>query len=380
MKFIFIIDKLARGGAPMHLRQLLPALKERGDMPVLFTLKDDFNISPEFEEKGIEVINLNIDKVVSLKSFWSLFKIIRHIRHKSPDCSEKGIKNNQNIIVVSYLFSSTMLGYMLKTVYPYFKYVVAWRDTGYWLDDRRREWLVKACRKADGLTANSDAVLNAASSITGANCPPVYKIYNGVTLPEIDFSAKKYKKEKKSKKLVLGMMARFCPEKGHDILVKSADELRNAGMEFSVMLGGEGETLQSIKDMVAEYGLNDYFDFVGKVDDIGPFYEKIDVLVAPSRSEGFSNSILEAMAYGIPVVGTIAGGIPEAVVKNETGLLFNVGNYESLTEKITMLINDRKYLLELGLNARKRVEDHFSTATMAEKMAAAFTKILERCS
>jgi glycosyltransferase involved in cell wall biosynthesis len=147
------------------------------------------------------------------------------------------------------------------------------------------------------------------------------------------------------------------------------------GFEINIMLGGDGEYESVIKDLCNKLDLNNYVKFCGRVDNTGTFFDSIDILAAPSLSEGFSNTILEAMSYGIPVVGSEVGGIPEQVFDNETGLLFECGNVEKLYNALVALVKDKEKREQLGTNARTVVEERFTVDKMAENMIEAFEKI-----
>jgi len=86
----------------------------------------------------------------------------------------------------------------------------------------------------------------------------------------------------------------------------------------------------------------------------------LDIFILPSISEGLPNVILEAMACSVPVIASRVGGIPEVIVNRENGLLVSPQNTRALTEAILTLTDDNGLRTQMGENARKRVQSHFS--------------------
>ena len=93
----------------------------------------------------------------------------------------------------------------------------------------------------------------------------------------------------------------------------------------------------------------------------------MDVYVLSSLTEGISNSLLEAMATGLPVVATETGGNPEVVVDGDSGLLFTVGDDSRLKEHLLALESRREWRWQIGQRARRRVRDEFSIDSMVRK-------------
>jgi len=101
----------------------------------------------------------------------------------------------------------------------------------------------------------------------------------------------------------------------------------------------------------------------------------MDAYVLCSLTEGISNSLLEAMATGLPVAVTAAGGNPEVVVQGDSGLLFPIGDFRQLTE-LLLLLKTRKELDEkLGQNALRRVREHFSLDSMVRKYEQVYESV-----
>ena len=104
------------------------------------------------------------------------------------------------------------------------------------------------------------------------------------------------------------------------------------------------------------------------VDDAAELYAAADAFVLPSVSEGLSNSLLEAMASGLPVIASAVGGTAETVEDGKTGLLFGKDDDKKAAEQIRRIINDEELRVRLGTGARREVERRYSIARVAERL------------
>lgn len=104
------------------------------------------------------------------------------------------------------------------------------------------------------------------------------------------------------------------------------------------------------------------------VDDAAPLYAAADVFVLPSVSEGLSNSLLEAMASGLPVIASAVGGTAQTLVDGKTGLLFDKDDEKTAAEQIRRIINDNELRTQLGAAARLEVERRYAMSRVVERL------------
>ncbi len=161
-------------------------------------------------------------------------------------------------------------------------------------------------------------------------------------------------KESLNYPLVFGYIGRNDYDKGTDILLK-AYKLR----KFKLVLAGNFKNSEFLKHNV---------EYLGFVNDISLFFRKIDVLILPSRREGLPRVILEAFSFGIPVIASNVGGIPEIVKENYNGFLFNSENVQQLLEKIEFLENNPNLILQMSSNCIRTIEEKFLKQHMLERM------------
>ncbi len=134
------------------------------------------------------------------------------------------------------------------------------------------------------------------------------------------------------------------------------------GYNIELSIGGNGD-IKRLKSSIKRLGLEKYIHFLGWIDDTSRdrLLKQTDIFILPSYAEGMPMSILEAMAYGIPVVSTLVGGIPELVKDEDSGILFNPGDLMKLYECIARLINSEGLRDAFGTKARNIIIKKHST-------------------
>jgi len=230
---------------------------------------------------------------------------------------------------------------------------------------RRQQWLVR--RLAPHVSAYvsvSSASSRATESALALPAGSVRTIYNGVPLPT-ELAARTEPAEP-----VIGAVSRFSPEKGIDVLLEAFARVKRGRL----VLIGEGDERPRLEALTDTLGLADRVWFEGWW--TGPWTAKwaFDVLVVPSRSEGFGLTVVEAMLAGIPVVATQVGGIPELIEQERTGLLVPPDDPAALADAITRVIEHRGLALERAAAARADARERFSPAAMAANYEALYAE------
>ena len=161
-------------------------------------------------------------------------------------------------------------------------------------------------------------------------------------------------------------VARFVGVKRHADLVVAASLLRRQGLDFRLVLAGDGPTRPAIQRLVAEHGLYDVTSFTGSLElpDIAHLLAEAFAFCLPSAGEGMPGSVLEAMACQLPVVGTRVNGIEDLVVEGETGLLVAPAAPEALALALATLLQDPALARQLGEAGRRRAERRFGIDRM----------------
>jgi glycosyltransferase involved in cell wall biosynthesis len=235
------------------------------------------------------------------------------------------------------------------------------------------------------MVGNADAVSRELVEIDGLAIDKVGTIHNGVDLERFRPERSAFWRAHygwKDDEVVFGMVANFFGYKRHVDFVEAAAMLhRRFPFARFVMVGKDRGELPAVRAAIAGSGLNDFIQVAPSTSRPEDLYAAMDVLVACSDSEGFSNVILEAMASGKPVIATAAGGNVEAVVEGRTGFLVACRSPSGLAQAAECLLEDRGLRELMGRNARQRAEEHFSVLKMVRAHEQLYARLLEqRCS
>jgi len=179
------------------------------------------------------------------------------------------------------------------------------------------------------------------------------------------------------KELLIGMVGRFSPGKGHEEFLFAAKELNKKYFSLKFMIvgepsRGENEYADTIKKLALDYQLKNLI-FTGYRTDTPEVLSAFDIFVFPSHAEAFGIALAEAMAMGKPSVGSNAEGILDIAIDSETSLLFENKNSEDLLRKISLLIDSPELRKRFSTAARKRAAQHFDI----EKLTDDVIKIYE---
>jgi sugar transferase (PEP-CTERM/EpsH1 system associated) len=217
----------------------------------------------------------------------------------------------------------------------------------------------------------------------GISKQKVTQIINGVDTeqfkPAEETQAEKIKFGFKPDSFIIGIVGRLDPVKDHETLFRAFKVFSDKNPESSYLVVlGKGQLEDRLKTVARELDISKKIIFAGDEVPIPEFYRCMDVYVLPSIFEGISNTILEAMASGLPVITTRVGGNTELVEDGQTGFLFNTGDYRSLAEKLTVYFMNSTLAREHGLAGRARTEKQFSVSEMVNKYEKIYTSLLLR--
>ncbi|NUM81254.1 glycosyltransferase, partial [bacterium] len=153
------------------------------------------------------------------------------------------------------------------------------------------------------------------------------------------------------------LVGRRQPQKGVDLLLHAVKELKSIGLEekFEVQLCGADSPGHDYKALAFELGVSHLVHFLPFQKDMKQFYNDAHCFLLPSRGEGLSNALLEAMAMELPVIATRVSGTPEVVTDGKDGILIPPDSVGALVEKMKQIILYSELRQILGRNARFRV-------------------------
>ncbi len=193
-------------------------------------------------------------------------------------------------------------------------------------------------------------------------------------VPRVDWEAGKLIDEKRPRILYHGRVDR---RKGAlDLLEAFAELLKETAAEPQLVYSGIGPDFEAVKERIAELNLSGNVEMLNYVDyeNVPQIYQKTDVFASPTYAEGFSNTILEAMASGLPIVSTHAVGVVDCLRDGENGLLVEIGSIAALKNALRRVLEDRNLRAEIAANALEECRRVYSW----EKIGRQIIEIYER--
>lgn len=187
---------------------------------------------------------------------------------------------------------------------------------------------------------------------------------------ESDFYQLPFVKPAKSRQLVC--VGRLCEQKGQVLLIEAARVIHDRGVDFRLVLAGDGEMRAVLETLIKLYGLTDKVSITGWIssDQVREEILASRALVLPSFAEGLPVVIMEAMSLRRPVISTYIAGIPELVQNNLTGWLVPAGSLDQLIDAMMLVIESSpEKLEELGMQAYQRVVERHNIDVEASKLA-----------
>ncbi len=353
-RVLWLIKGLAVGGAERLLAMSLPYLnRSMFDYQVAYFLTHKDELVPEFEQAGIPVFCLNINKSYNLGAILRLVRLLRQqkieILHiNSPHAGILGRVAAHLAGVKAVVYTEHMplerqnrlaqLGNLLT--YPL----------------------------NDTTVAVSDAVLHSVLDRQIIKRGTYVTIHNGVDLNAIATAGMCQTPLRESLGIaahhqVVGNVANLYPGKGHQYLLEAARLVLNQCPDVTFVIVGKEkrkEDLERLQELARRLRIQDRVIFTGFRRDVFQLMATFDVFVLPSLWEGFGIVLLEAMALGKPVVGTDVGGIPEVIDNGLNGFLVEPRNPQQLAEKILELLRNETLRNQMGQNGMQKVRDRFS--------------------
>lgn len=289
----------------------------------------------------------------------------------------KRFLRSQNVQLVQTFFESSDLwaGFVVKATSGA-KLVWSRRDMGILRERKHRIAYRLMSRLPDAVFAVSERVRRYCIEEDGISPTRVETVYNGINLKEWQDNRSRARDASETVVATVGNIRRV---KGHDLLIRAAAMIAPSFPRVSFRVAGEvlePDYLAELQALIGKLELGDRFHLVGPIRDRAAFLADVDVFVLPSRSEGFSNAILEAMAAGLPVVATDVGGNAEAVEDGVNGILVPTEDASALASGITSILADPPRARAMGSAGRTAIAKKFSTDAMMAQIAESYRKLL----
>jgi glycosyltransferase involved in cell wall biosynthesis len=216
----------------------------------------------------------------------------------------------------------------------------------------------------DGVTAERTVVVHDGVDVGKVAAVPAASIHEAFWLPH--------------HAPVVVNAAALVPHKGQRHLVEAAALVVKRMPDARFVIFGEGELKESLERQIASHALEKHVLLAGFRPDVLALCKSIDLFVMSSITEGLGSAVLDAMACGKAVVGTRAGGIPEAVIHGQTGLLVPPRDDAALADAIVRLLEDADLRARFGEAGLQRVTEQFSAEKMVRGVLRVYERVLKR--
>ena len=177
---------------------------------------------------------------------------------------------------------------------------------------------------------------------------------------------------------IVGNVAALVPHKGQRHLIDAAAHVVRETPDARVLIVGAGELENALRHQIGRLRLDGRVILTGFRSDVPSLLKGLDLFVMSSITEGLGTSVLDAMAAGLAVVATRAGGIPESVVEGATGLLAPPADAPALARAIAVLLRDAPRRRAFGAAGRRRAHASFNAERMVEETAAVYVDVVGR--
>ncbi|MBD3401584.1 glycosyltransferase [candidate division GN15 bacterium] len=374
IRIAYVIDWIysPEGGTERQLLMLLNGLDRSKFTPHLVHLRDtDYLTNTEF---SFPVHKIAVNKILSPGALRGL----REFRK---------LHERERFDIVQTLFIDANVFGTVAAHYAGCKPIISSRrNIGYWHDTKQVATLRFLRRWTDHYLANSEAATAKTVETEGVGRERITIIRNGLELDKFNRINPELRAEQRAEwgieadDFVIGAVANLRKVKNIESLMRSAVELikDHDHLKFVwVGRGWDGEH-EYYLDLVTEMGLDRRFFFPGPSDDVVRALAGFDIGVLCSQSESFSNSLVEYMAAGLPVVASDVGGNSEAIDHEQTGLLYPVEDQAALTASLRRLLDNPDFAEQLGTAARKDAHATYTREAMLRRHEEFYTSLLGR--
>jgi L-malate glycosyltransferase len=362
IKITYLVDffRTINAGTERQLGQLLTRLPDMGYSVKLMSLQNSFFLRDEAPGlfPKISIITLGAQSDIS-KSIPSLFRLYSHLRNDNADIVQTFFTGSNNIgIIIAKLSGKRIL-------------ISSRRDMGFNFTAKDVLLNKAANRFVSCIIANSEAVRKKIVHLEGIADHKIQVIYNGI---KIDNFAKIA--HSTVKRPIIGIVANLNrPVKRVDLFIKAAAQVQKKIPEVTFWIAGDGHLRKYLEKLATELGVPSV-TFLGRVSNVKRLLNKMTIGVIASDSEGFSNSIMEYMEAGLPVIATDTGGNAELVQGSVNGLLIPPNNPDALANAMFYLLDNIEKGRQMGKNGRFLIERKFNIDKMINQTSRLYQSLL----
>ncbi len=293
------------------------------------------------------------------------------------------LKRIQPQILHTWLFAANSYGRMCSGIIPRSKIIVSERCVDSWKSGWQL-WLDRQLiHRTDRLVGNSPGVVEFYRDL-GVPSEKLACIPNGIELPSSDSSISSVARAEMLRELdlpsdafVAGFIGRLAKQKRVEDLIWAVETLRQIRPNLFLVLIGDGPERDRLERFASDVGCRQHVRFCGHRDDASHWLSLFDVFCLASKFEGMSNSVMEAMSAGKPVIASDIPANRELVVQGETGFLPKLADTVGFMQFLRRMIDEPSLAARLGQAGRERIRQSFDVPRMVNAYAAIYRELLK---
>lgn len=360
VKVAFFVDSFNIGGTELNAIRTAESLDRNEFEIVVYHLTDKGPLRQRYQDLGIELIHTPISSLYSPRTALRGIEVCRDLRRRNAD-----VVHAHDIY--SNIFISAWARFLVR------KAVICSRRWGAVASDPRLQWVNKLSSKfASTILTNSRAISDLIEAQDGVPRGKIRYVPNFVDddafklIRDEDRLAMRRRWGIPDNAFVVGSVSRLVPVKNLELLLHAAPKIE-AGSHFVIV--GDGPCREGLETLAKKNKIEERVHFAGEMIVPENLHSYFDLSVSCSHSEGFPNSLIEAMAAARPVVATNVGGVSDAVEHRVTGLLVESDNQEKFVDAVNQMIRNPTLSLHCGSNAREVAASRFSRDTVIAQLA-----------
>lgn len=373
-RILQLVDSFNEGGSERQALQLTRLLRESGRYEVFVaSLNPEGPLRAEAESLALEIPSYPLKSFYDRNAGVQLSNFVRYLRKNDID------------LIHTHDFYTNIFGMAAGFFACVNARIASRRETNCMRSGSQLMVQRSAYALAHQVIANSEAVRSKLVS-EGLNQKRITVVHNGIDMRRLSSSVVTSREESLRalglegaipQRGFVSIIANMRHEvKDYPMFLRSAQLVKQQVPTVGFLVAGEGELRSSIERLGTELGLGENLFFLGRCQRISDLLNASDVCVLSSKAEGFSNSILEYMAAGRPVVATNVGGASEAIVEGETGYLVESGDHSKMAHRIISLLLAPEQARTMGDKGKQRVEQNFSSRSLLKNIEALYTRLL----
>ncbi|MCX5711585.1 MAG: glycosyltransferase family 4 protein [Candidatus Omnitrophica bacterium] len=365
MNILYLTTHLNTGGITSYLLSLCRAMKSKGHNVYLASSGGDCLL--KFEQEGVKFVPISIKTKaeISPKILISLRQLALLIKQENIQIVHSNTRVTQVLAELLRRFYSVK---HISTCHGFFRMKLSRRLFSCW---------------GDKVVAISSQVRDHLVNDLGVPANKIAIVHNGIDIDKFRVKGQGLSdKEKQAMGLgggpVIGIIARLSDVKGHIYLIQAMKTVLEKFPAATLLIVGEGKERGRLIQLASSLGIEKQVIFISSVSDTRHILSVLDVFVMPSLHEGLGLALMEAMAFGLPVIGSKVGGILSLIEDGKSGILVESRDVVGLSVALIKVLSDNAAAKSLGENAARFIGNNFGLEKMAEETERVYVKCLEK--